>query len=44
MLQPLRALRGKAFSLISNAPKKGLALSYLHQLPPTKMGKNSTKT
>jgi len=41
MLQPPR---GKAFALISNAPKKGLALSYLHQPPPTKMGKNPTKT
>jgi hypothetical protein len=33
----------KAFTLISNAPRKGRALSCLHLLPLTKMGKNQQK-
>jgi hypothetical protein len=41
MLQPLRE---KALTLISNAPNKRVALNCLHLSPPTRMGKNPTKT
>jgi hypothetical protein len=40
----LQSLEGEVLALISNAPGKGVALSYLHHLPPTKMGENPTKT
>jgi hypothetical protein len=31
-------------TLISNAPEKGMALSYLHILPPIRKCENPTKT
>jgi hypothetical protein len=34
----------KAFTLISNAPRNGVALNCSNLLPPTRMGKNPTKT
>jgi hypothetical protein len=30
------------FTLISNVPEKGMALSYLHILPPTRKCENPT--
>jgi hypothetical protein len=41
MFQPLRE---KTFALISNVPRKGMALNYSHLLPPTRISKNPTKT
>jgi hypothetical protein len=41
MMQPMGK---KTFTLISNVPGNGLALSWFHQSPPTKMGENPIKT
>jgi hypothetical protein len=40
MVHPLKE---KNFVLISNAPRKGVALNCSHLSPPTRMGKNPTK-
>jgi len=40
----LLPLGEKTFVLISNTLRKGRAPSYLHLSPPTKIGKNPTKT
>jgi len=37
MVQPCG---GEVVTLISNVFRKGMALRYSHQLPPTKIGKN----
>jgi hypothetical protein len=41
MLQPSREV---ALAFISNASRKGMALSYSHLLLPTRMNENPTKT
>jgi hypothetical protein len=41
MLQPSRK---ETFTMISNALGKVMAPTYSHLLPPTKIGKNLTKT
>jgi hypothetical protein len=40
----LKPLGKKTFALISNALGQGMAPSYSHLLPPTRIGKNPTKT
>jgi hypothetical protein len=36
----VQALGGKVVALISNVLRKGMALRYSHQLPPTKISEN----